>query len=422
MEKPIIAGCRARQILDSRGNPTVEADVILHGGITGTASVPSGASTGIHEAHERRDGDKKRFGGKGVLGAVASVGNEINAALKGAYADDIEELDQIMMRLDGTESKERLGANAILAVSLAAARASAKYYGAPLYRHLGGESAVRLPFPMMNILNGGAHATNNVDIQEFMIVPMEFASFSDALRAGSEIYHTLGGILKGRGLSTGVGDEGGFAPNLESDEAAIELIVEAIEKSGYGTDRVKIALDCAVSEWYRKGSDDYRLPKRGSTMSREELCSYLEKLVGAYPIVSIEDGMGEDDFEGWRTLTSRLGNSVMLVGDDLFVTNEKRLRLGTEGGMANSILIKPNQIGSLSQTLNVIKLARECGYGYILSHRSAETPDSAIADISVATNAPFIKTGAPCRGERIAKYNRLIRIEEMLGKRAVFGK
>lgn len=416
-----IKRCIARQILDSRGNPTVEAEVILESGITASASVPSGASTGMHEAHERRDKDKARYGGKGVLGAVNAINEEINAALAGRTVEDIKSLDDAMILLDGTPNKSRLGANAILAVSIAIAKAAAAYYGMPLYRYIGGDGAYRLPVPMMNILNGGAHAANNIDIQEFMIVPIGFKSFSQALQAGCEIYHELGRILKKEGLTSGVGDEGGFAPNLKNDEMAIEYIINAINSCGYDTDRVMIALDAAVSEWYRDETDDYFMPKRATVMSKRELCDYMIALANKYPIISIEDGMGENDVGGWRMLTDALHSKIRLVGDDLFVTNTERLQMGIDNGLANSILIKPNQIGTLSQTLEVIQLAKEKGYGFIPSHRSADTPDVTIADLCVATNAPFIKTGAPCRGERVAKYNRLLKIEEELGPKAVFG-
>lgn len=397
----------AREVLDSRANPTVEAKVILESGAVGVASVPSGASTGLHEAYELRDGDKARFGGRGVLCAVRNVNEVISPALSGKDASGQEEIDGIMISLDGTENKSRLGANAILAVSLATARAAALECGLELYEYLGGSSKDKAPTPMFNLLNGGAHAANNIDIQEFMVVPHGLA-LPDAIRAGSEIYHTLGKLLKSRGLSTGVGDEGGFAPNLESDEEAIELLCEAIEKSGYSTENVGIALDVASSEWYENGR--YVLPKRRHTLDRAELISYYIDLCKKYPIISIEDGLSEDDFEGWHELTQALGGRIMLVGDDLFVTNARRLQMGIRLGTGNAILIKPNQIGSLSETLNVIDMAKKAGYKYIISHRSGETTDTSIADIATATAAPFIKTGAPCRGERVAKYNRLLEI------------
>lgn len=420
MNKPQIIRCSAREILDSRGNPTVEATVFLADGTIGVASVPSGASTGIYEAVELRDGERKRYQGKGVLEAVSNIGKTISPALTGVYASEQAEVDSILCDLDGTENKSRLGANAILAVSLACARASANWYHLPLYRYLGGASACRLPVPMMNILNGGAHASNNVEIQEFMIAPIGADSFAEALRIGSEIYHTLGQILKSEGFSSTVGDEGGFAPNLNSDEEALELICRAIEGSGYNTDQVKIALDCAASEWYDEGGA-YSMPKRGKTYRRDELIEYWSSLVKKYPLFSIEDGLDQRDFEGWKKLTYELGSKIMLVGDDLFVTNEKRLTEGIERGAANCILIKPNQIGTLTETLNVIQAARNAGYRFIPSHRSGETEDTTLADLAVALNAPFIKSGAPCRSERVAKYNRLLRIESSLGNTAQYG-
>ncbi len=414
MNKPQIIRCCAREILDSRGNPTVEATVFLSDGTVGVASVPSGASTGIYEACELRDGDRKRYGGKGVTEAVAGVGKVISPALSGVYASEQGEIDRILCDLDGTENKSRLGANAILAVSLAAARAAANWYHLPLYRYLGGAGADRLPVPMMNILNGGAHASNNVEIQEFMIAPLGTSSFSEAMRIGCEIYHTLGKILRAEGFQATVGDEGGYAPDLKDDEEALELICRAIESSGYDTDRVKIALDCAAGEWYIEDSS-YHMPKRQRSYSRTGLIEYWERLAAKYPVFSIEDGLDQRDFEGWRELTDRLGKKTMLVGDDLFVTNEKRLKQGIEVGAANAILIKPNQIGTLSETLAVIGRAQSAGYRYILSHRSGETEDTTISDICVATGASFIKSGAPCRSERVAKYNRLLRIEAALG-------
>lgn len=420
MAKPQILKCTAREILDSRGNPTVEAAVMLTDGSVGVASVPSGASTGMHEAHEKRDGDAHRYGGAGVLDAVFSVSKEISPALSGLYASDQGEIDRTMIELDGTENKSRLGANAMLAVSLANARAAANYYRVPVYRYLGGANAGRLPVPMMNILNGGAHASNNVEIQEFMIMPVGARSFSEALRMGSEIYHALRKILKAKGLSTGVGDEGGFAPDLESDEEAIELIIKAIGEAGYDTDTVKLALDAATSEWGFKDGV-YSMPKRAQKKSTGELISYWQKLTDTYPIISIEDGLDQNDFSGWSEMTRRLGSRVRLVGDDLFVTNTARLRRGIAEGAGNAILIKPNQIGTLSETLEVIALAKESGYDFILSHRSGETEDTTLADISVAVNSPFIKAGAPCRSDRVAKYNRLLRIESSLGVSARYG-
>lgn len=395
----------AREILDSRGNPTVEAKVTLTGGAVGIASVPSGASTGAHEAHELRDKDKSRYKGKGVQSAVENINLRIFPALIGESANNGQKTDEMMIAIDGSENKSRLGANAILAVSLACARAAAVSSGLELYEYLGDGRG--MPTPMFNLLNGGAHAANNIDIQEFMVVPHGLC-LPDAIRAGSEIYHTLGRLLRERRLSTAVGDEGGFAPDLSSDEEAIELLEKAILDSGYSTETVGIALDVASSEWFSEG--EYRLPKRKKTMSADELIEYYKKLCKRFPIISIEDGLAEDDFDGWRRLTDALGSKIMLVGDDLFVTNSSRLKAGISAGAANAILIKPNQIGSLSETLDVIRLARESGYKFIISHRSGETTDTAIADIAVATNAAFIKAGAPCRGERVVKYNRLSEI------------
>ena len=397
---------KAREIIDSRGNPTVEAKVILESGAIGIASVPSGASTGSHEAHELRDKDKTRYGGKGVLLAVKNVNDVIAPALIGMSADNITKIDKAMIDLDGTKNKSKLGANAILAVSIATARAEANHRGIELHQLICAENKSSL-IPMFNVLNGGAHASNNIDIQEFMIVPYGL-ELNDAIRAGVEIYHTLGKLLKSKGLSTGVGDEGGFAPNLSSDEDAIDLLCLAIKDSGYDFDNVGIALDVASSEWFKDGK--YLLPKRNKTMTADELINYYCDLIDRYPIISIEDGLAEDDFAGWQALTAKIGDRIMLVGDDLFVTNEERLREGISLGIANTILIKPNQIGSLSETLTVIALAKEAGYKVIISHRSGETPDTAIADIGVAAGAGFIKSGAPCRGERVAKYNRLTEI------------
>lgn len=402
----------AREILDSRANPTVEATVILENGTIGVASAPSGASTGKFEAHELRDGDAKRYGGKGVLKAVLNVNEKINDNLCGEECI-VGNIDTLMIRLDGTENKKKLGANAILAVSLAAAKAAAKSKGIPLYKHLGGEAACTLPVPLMNILNGGAHAANNLDIQEFMIVPIGFGTFSEALRAGVEIYHVLGALLKKDGHVTTVGDEGGFAPNLDSADEALDYIVRAISDAGYTTEQVKIALDVASSEWASGSS--YILPKAGTVYTTDELICELERLVQKYPIISIEDGLGEEDYDGWKKLTARLGDKIMLVGDDFFVTNPRRLSAGYKNSSANAILVKPNQIGSLSETLEVISMAKGYGYKTIISHRSGETADTSIADIAVATNAGFIKTGAPARAERGEKYNRLLRIEAELG-------
>lgn len=420
MNKPQIIRCCAREILDSRGNPTVESTVFLSDGTVGVASVPSGASTGIFEACELRDGDRKRYGGKGVQDAVSGVGKIISPAISGIYASEQAEIDRILCDLDGTENKSRLGANAILSVSLATARAAANWYHVPLYRYLGGATAERLPIPMMNILNGGAHASNNVEIQEFMIAPIGAASFADALRMGSEIYHTLGKILRTEGYSATVGDEGGYAPDLSDDEAALELICRAIEQSGYSTESVMIALDCAASEWYTEDGS-YRMPKRQKNYSRAGLIEYWTLLANKYPLFSIEDGLDQRDFDGWNELTARLGERLMLVGDDLFVTNEKRLREGIRKGAANAILIKPNQIGTLTEVIDVVETARNAGYRFIPSHRSGETEDTTLSDICVALNAGFIKSGAPCRSERVAKYNRLLRIESSLGANARYG-
>lgn len=420
MNKAQISRVTAREILDSRGNPTVEATVILNDGTVGVASVPSGASTGIFEAHEKRDGDKDRYGGKGVLDAVGNVGRLISPALSGICVTEQAEIDTAMLELDGTADKSDIGANAILAVSLASARAAANSLHIPIFRYLGGINARRLPVPMMNILNGGAHASNNVDIQEFMIVPTGASSFSDALRIGSEIYHCLGKILREKGFGTAVGDEGGYAPDLGSDEEALKLIVNAIEYSGNSTENVKIALDAASSEWATE-KGNYVLPSRNVAMTSEELIAFYRGLIEKYPIFSIEDGLGEEDYDGWKQMTDTLGDKIMLVGDDLFVTNEKRLKNGIKNGLANSILIKPNQIGTLTETLNVIATAGRSGYRYIISHRSGETEDTTIADIAVAVNADFIKSGAPCRSERVAKYNRLLRIESSMNSFGKYG-
>ena len=411
-----------REILDSRGNPTVEADVILENGVMGRASVPSGASTGILEAHELRDGDKSRYLGRGVLKAVSSVNTEINEALKGKDVTNQEELDRLLIELDGTPNKSRLGANAILAVSLASAKAAANALGLPLYRYLGGEDAHVLPVPMMNILNGGAHATNNVDIQEFMIMPVSAPTWSEALRRSAEVFHTLKSVLKENNIPvTGVGDEGGYAPMLEKDEDALAMIVTAIEKAGYIPDKdFKIAIDAASSEWFDEELDAYHLPKDGRLLSRQQLIDMWIEFADKYPIISLEDGMGETDWEGWDMLTRALGNRIQLVGDDLFVTNTDLLKKGIDRGVANSILVKVNQIGTLTETLEAIRMAREAGYTAIVSHRSGETEDTTIADIVVAVNAGQIKTGAPSRSDRVAKYNQLIRIEEELAEKAVY--
>ena len=398
------------EILDSRGNPTVSATVQLTDGTMGTAGAPSGASTGKFEAIELRDGDQRRYGGKGVLKAVRSVSEIISPALEKVPSLTVREIDHVLCKLDGTPNKAHLGANATLAVSMAAARAIAAHYRMPLYRFLGGAVAYQLPRPMMNILNGGAHAGNNIDIQEFMIVPTGAPNFREGLRWCAEITHTLGQQLKARGLSTGVGDEGGFAPDLESDEAAIEAVLEAVDKAGYGG-KVQLALDAAGSEWAQENGR-YRLPKRGKELDTEDMIEYWENLVQKYPILSIEDPLGEEDWQGWAEMTRRLGDKVQLVGDDLFVTNSERLRQGMDEGAGNAILIKPNQIGTLTETLDCIELAKRGGYKTIISHRSGETEDTFIADLAVAVNAGQIKTGAPCRTERVAKYNRLLRIEE----------
>mgnify|MGYP002557230545 FL=1 len=419
MQQPKIVRASAREILDSRGTPTLEASVYLSDGTVGTASVPSGASTGSHEAFEKRDGDRKRYGGKGVLSAVDHVNRSISPELTGMDAYDQYALDARLLTLDGTEQKTHLGANALLGVSLAAARAAANSLGLPLFRYLGGAKAFRLPVPMMNILNGGKHAANNLDIQEFMVVPLGAESMADAVRIGAEVTAALRELLKAKGLTVAVGDEGGCAPDLKDEREAIEWILSAIEHAGYHTDAVAIALDAAATEW--KAEQGYRLPKSGRAYSAAELVEYWEGLVGQYPIVSIEDGMGEDDFDGWRLLTERLGEELMLVGDDLFVTNPRRLAEGIESGYANAILIKPNQIGTLTETLTVIDLAHRSGYRTIVSHRSGETEDTTIADLAVATSAPFIKTGAPVRGERTCKYNRLMKIECCLANAAVYG-
>ena len=414
----VILGVLGRQILDSRGNPTVEVEVELACGARGSAAVPSGASTGLFEAVELRDGGAE-FGGKGVLKAVEHVNGEICDALVGLDAMDQREIDLLMIDLDGTPNKGRLGANAILGASLAVARAAADALDLPLYRYLGGLNAHVLPVPLMNILNGGRHADNNVDLQEFMCVPVGAATYGDGLRMGAEVFHALRKVLSGRGLSSSVGDEGGFAPNLAGSEEVIEAILEAVAKAGYapGTD-VAIALDAAASEFFDRSSGVYVLAGEGRSMRPQEMVAYYADLCARYPIVSIEDGMAEEDWDGWAALTGRLGGSVQLVGDDLFVTNPARLAMGIERGVANSILVKLNQIGTLTETLDAISMAQRAGYTAVISHRSGETEDSSIADLAVATNAGQIKTGAPCRGERTAKYNQLLRIEEELGTAA----
>lgn len=415
----IIADLYAREILDSRGNPTVEVEVVLEDGTVGRAAVPSGASTGTYEAVELRDGDAGRYGGKGVLRAVEHVNDEIATEVVGLNAVDQAEIDALLVELDGTENKSRLGANAILGVSLAVARAAAAALGLPLYRYLGGVGASLLPVPMMNVVNGGRHADNNLDLQEFMIVPVGAGSFAEALRMGAEVYHSLRRILHERGLSTAVGDEGGFAPRLDANEEALKLLVAAIESAGYrpGED-VALALDPAASEFFEDGR--YLLKGEGRSLSPNEMVDYYADLAGRYPILSIEDGLAEEDWEGWELLTRRLGNTVQLVGDDLFVTNPGRLSRGITLGVANSILIKLNQIGTLTETLETIALARQAGYAVVISHRSGETEDAFIADLAVATRAGQIKTGAPSRSERVAKYNQLLRIEEELGETAAY--
>ena len=408
-----IKSVKGFEVLDSRGNPTVAAKVVCENGAEGFAISPSGASTGMYEAHELRDGDNKRYMGKGVKKAVENINQEINNLLKDKCVFNQREIDETMIKADGTENKLRLGANATLAVSLAVAKAAANSLHLPLYKYLGGINANVLPRPMMNILNGGAHAANNIDIQEFMIIPDGAKTFADGLQICAEIYHNLGKLLKQNGLASGVGDEGGFAPNLESDEAAIEFILQAIEKAGY-SGQIKIALDVASSEWYKDGK--YTLPKRDKTMTAEQLIEYYSELVSKYPIISIEDGLSENDWEGWQQLTEKLGNKLQLVGDDLFVTNPKRLAMGFEKEVGNAILVKPNQIGTLTETLDVIRMAQQNGYAAVISHRSGESEDTTIADIAVATNAGQIKTGAPCRTDRVAKYNRLLMIESEINQ------
>ena len=409
----------AREILDSRGNPTVEVDVLLESGVLGRAAVPSGASTGSREAIELRDGDKSRYLGKGVLKAVEHVNTEICEAIIGLDVEDQTFIDQTMIDLDGTENKSRLGANALLAVSMACARAAAEQAGLPLYRYLGGAAPMALPVPMMNIINGGAHANNNIDMQEFMIIPVGAPSFREALRYGAEVFHALKKLLDDAGMATTVGDEGGFAPNLESHEAALKLIVQAIEKAGLqpGID-VAIGVDCAASEFYKDGR--YHLESEGLKLSSAEFTDYLAAWCDKYPVISIEDGMAEGDWDGWKILTDKLGRRVQLVGDDLFVTNTKILKEGIEKGITNSILIKVNQIGTLSETFQAIEMAKQAGFTSVISHRSGETEDTTIADLAVATNARQIKTGSLSRSDRMAKYNQLLRIEEELGDTASY--
>ena len=423
MDKHIkIKNVIGREILDSRGNPTVEVDIILENGVMGRASVPSGASTGIYEAHELRDKNSPRYLGRGVMQAVQNINSEIASALIGMNVLDQAQIDQKLIALDGTVNKSRLGANAILGVSLACAKAAAAALEISLYRHIGGADANMMPVPMMNILNGGAHASNNVDIQEFMIMPVSAASWKQALQRSAEVFHTLKLILKENDVPvTGVGDEGGYAPMLEKDEDALSFIVSAIERAGYkaGED-FKIAIDAASSEWYDEEAGIYRLPKAGKVLNRQQMVAYWEFLADKYPIISLEDGMAEIDWEGWDMLTKSLGKKIQLVGDDLFVTNVNRLAEGIQKGVGNSILIKVNQIGTLSETLDAIRMAKEAGYTAIISHRSGETEDTTIADLAVAVNAGQIKGGAPSRSDRVAKYNQLIRIEEELSAQAYY--
>ena len=409
----------AREILDSRGNPTVEVDVTLEDGTMGRAAVPSGASTGAHEAAEKRDGDKARYMGKGVLEACSNVNGEIAEAILGMDATEQVAIDMAMIELDGTPNKARLGANAILGVSLAVAKAAAEFTAQPLYRYVGGTSARLLPVPMMNIINGGEHADNPIDIQEFMIMPVSAGNIRDAVRMGSEVFHTLKKELTAQGLSTGLGDEGGFAPNIASTTAALDLILKSIEKAGYkpGED-IYLALDCASTEYFKNGK--YEMKGEGLSLNSEENAEYLAKLCAAYPIISIEDGMSEDDWAGWKILTEKLGDKVQLVGDDLFVTNPARLAEGIKAGVANSMLVKVNQIGSLTETLKAVDMAHRARYTNVMSHRSGETEDATITDLAVATNCGQIKTGSLARSDRLAKYNQLIRIEEMLGETAEY--
>jgi len=409
----------AREILDSRGNPTVEVDVTLEDGTMGRAAVPSGASTGAHEAVELRDGDKSRYMGKGVLNAVAAVNGEIAEALLGAEATDQIAVDELMIELDGTPNKSRLGANAILGVSLATAKAAADFSALPLYRYIGGTAARTLPVPMMNIINGGEHADNPIDIQEFMIMPVAATNIREAVRMGAEIFHTLKKELSSAGLATGVGDEGGFAPNLSSTRDALDFILKSIDKAGYTPgDDICLALDCAATEYYKNGK--YVFAGEGTSLSSDENVAYLQALVADYPIISIEDGMSEDDWDGWSALTDAIGDRVQLVGDDLFVTNPDRLAMGIEKGSANAMLVKVNQIGSLTETLRAVDMAHRAGMTNVMSHRSGETEDATIADLAVATNCGQIKTGSLARSDRLAKYNQLIRIEEALGETAIY--
>ena len=415
----VIEAVYAREVLDSRGNPTVEVEVVLESGSVGRAIVPSGASTGAFEAVELRDGDKGRYIGKGVEKAVANVNEVIAPELEGMDAFDQPAIDALMIELDGTHNKGKLGANAILGVSMAVARAAAEDLGLPLFQYIGGVNAKQLPVPMMNILNGGEHADNSVDVQEFMILPVGAKSFKEGLRMGAEVFHSLKKVLSERGLACGVGDEGGFAPNLGSNREALELIVEAIEKAGYKPgDDVRLGLDVAATEMYDKETKLYDLKHEGKKLTAEQMVDLYEEWVNNFPIVTIEDGLDEEDWDGWKILTDRLGNKVQLVGDDLFVTNTERLERGIEAGVANSILIKVNQIGTITETLDAIEMAKRAGYTAVISHRSGETEDTTIADLAVAVNAGQIKTGAPSRTDRVAKYNQLLRIEEMVGEQA----
>lgn len=408
----LISKVEGFELLDSRGNPTVAARVTLSDGSTGFAISPSGASTGMYEAYELRDGESSRYAGKGVKRAAENVSNELAEAIVGLNSFDQLQIDRAMIEADGTENKSNLGANAILAVSLACAKAASNSLRVPLYRYIGGLNAFTMPRPMMNILNGGVHAANSLDIQEFMIIPMNCETFSDGLMQCCDIYRSLGGVLKSKNLMCGVGDEGGFAPEISSDREALELLVKAIESAGYDTDAIKIAVDAASSEWYN--GENYLLPKSQKQIQSEELVEYYKELTDSYPIISIEDGLADNDIAGWKKLTNTLGGKIQLVGDDLFVTNTERLILGINEGIGNSILIKPNQIGTLSETLSVIRLAKNNGYSTVISHRSGETEDTTISDIAVALNAGQIKTGAPCRTDRVAKYNRLLMIESEL--------
>ena len=410
----------AREILDSRGNPTIEADVLLESGSMGRAAVPSGASTGSREAIELRDGDAKRYGGKGVLRAVEHVNTEISEAIVGLDASEQSFIDKTLIELDGTENKSRLGANALLAVSMAVAKGAAEEAGLPLYRYFGGSGPMQMPVPMMNVINGGAHANNSLDMQEMMVVPLGAQSFREALRCGAEVFHALKKLIDGKRMPTSVGDEGGFAPNLPNHAAAIELLLQAIDKAGYTPGRdVALALDCAASEFHQDGH--YLLEAEGLKLNAAGFADYLATLADRYPIVSIEDGMAEDDWEGWKLLTARLGKKLQLVGDDVFVTNTRLLRDGVRQGVANAILVKVNQIGTLTETFAAIELAKRSGYGVVISHRSGETEDTTIADIAVGTNALQIKTGSLSRSDRVAKYNQLLRIEELLGESALYG-